>query len=63
MFIKKIFDYDINVNPNKRDSVYNIMITKKKAVVLANKLYIEGNPTIYLDRKYNKALELQNYIY
>ena len=62
-FIKKFLNHNINVNRNKRDSVYNIMLTKEKAIILANMLYLKENPTIYLDRKYNKALEIQKFTY
>lgn len=51
-----------NINRNKRDDVYNIYLSGNNAIKLIKILYID-NPGIYLDRKYNKALEIQNRFY
>lgn len=48
-----------NINRNNRDNIYNIYLSGNNAIKLAKILYID-NPGIYLDRKYNKALEIQN---
>ena len=45
---------------NKRDNTYNIFLSGNNAIKLAKILYLD-NPGIYLERKYNKALEIQNY--
>jgi len=54
-FLKK-HDIDINLNRNKRDNVYNIMLNKEKAQLIVRLLYV--NSTISLKRKYEKALEI-----
>lgn len=45
-----------NVNRNKRDDIYNIMLTKESAVALIKYLY-EGSE-IYLKRKFAKAVDI-----
>lgn len=49
-----------NINRNKRDNIYNVFLSGNNAIKLAKILYLD-NPGIYLERKYNKALEIQNY--
>ena len=47
---------------NKRDNVYNILVTNEAAVDLAKLLYIFEEPEIYIDRKHKSAEELQNWV-
>lgn len=47
-------------NRNKRDNVFNITILNESAVQFAKDLYLDSD--LYLDRKYNKAIELQSWI-
>lgn len=39
-----------NINRNKRDNIYNIVVYKEDAILIAKSLYL--NATIFLDRKY-----------
>ena len=48
-----------NVNRNKRDNVYNVALKHESAIVLCEYLY--GDATIYLNRKYNKYLEIKGW--
>lgn len=52
-FIKKVTGEDLQVTRNKRDGVYNIMVTREASQTLTKALYYEG--CISLDRKKNKA--------
>ena len=47
------------INRNKRDDIYNIMLTKELSQQYSEILYKDS--TIYLDRKYKKYLEVQNW--
>ena len=55
-FLLKEFDITKEISRNKRDNVYNIMVSNEEAQNLCRYLY--GESTLYLDRKYNKALEI-----
>lgn len=54
--IKNRLNIEKHINRNKRDNVYNIMLINEYAVDYTSMLY--HNATIYLDRKYNKFLEM-----
>lgn len=56
-FLKENFNINKNINRNKRDNVYNIMVSGPKSIPIIKFLYID-NPGIYLNRKYNKAKEI-----
>lgn len=58
-FIEKTLNRKIKTTRNKRDNAYNIMISRKDAIILAKILYIDNNNGLYLERKYKKALDLQ----
>lgn len=58
-FLKKELNINKKVNRNKRDNVYNIVIKNESAVIIAHKLYIDSD--LYIDRKYKKAMEIQNW--
>lgn len=60
-FIEKTLNRKIKTTRNKRDNAYNIMISGKDAIILTKILYIDNNNGLYLERKYKKALDLQNY--
>lgn len=45
---------------NKRDNAFNIMVTNENAVKIVKDLYLGSS--LYLDRKYQKALELQSWV-
>ncbi len=60
-FLDKRMNLRKSATRNKRDNVYNILITNEAAVDLAKLLYIFENPEIYINRKYNSAVELQNW--
>lgn len=47
------------INRNKRDDIYNIMLTKEFSQQYSEILYKDS--TIYLDRKYKKYLEVQSW--
>lgn len=47
------------IKRNKRDNVYNIMVTRKDAVKLVNILY--ENSEIHLNRKYDSAMEVNKW--
>lgn len=59
MLLKK-FQIEKNINRNKRDNVYNITIKNEDAVNVIHYLY--DNSTLFLDRKYQKALEIYQWI-
>lgn len=54
--LKNQLDIDKNINRNKRDGVYNIVIKNEDAILLAKYLY--ENSTLYLNRKYDKYNEI-----
>lgn len=54
-FLKEDLGLEKHVNRNKRDGVYNIFISGPNAIKLAKLI---DNLGIYLNRKYNKALEM-----
>lgn len=56
LLIKMITGKDKNVNRNKRDNVYNIMITDEDAQELVKLLYY--NECLAIDRKLNMAHEI-----
>lgn len=62
LFLHNHFNIEKNVNRNKRDNIYNIMVIGDKAVDIAKLLYLSNDESIHLNRKYQKALEMQNYI-
>lgn len=45
------------IKRNQRDGVYNIFITAEHAVNIIRELY-HDNPTLFLNRKYEKAMEI-----
>lgn len=55
-FLKERFGIVKVLNKNKRDNCYNITVKNEDAILVATYLY--SNAEIYLDRKYNKYLEL-----
>lgn len=56
-FLDKYLNLKKKVNRNKRDSIFNIMSNSGNAVKIVNLLYSD-NPPIYLERKYNKYLDI-----
>ena len=61
-FLHKNFGIAKNVNKNKRDNVYNIVVKNKNARDLVDLLY--NNKEIHLNRKYDKAMFiLENFQY
>lgn len=58
-YLFRIYGLKKKSSRNKRDNVFNIMITNEKAVHFIKDLYL--NSELYLDRKYNKAIELQSW--
>lgn len=61
-FLHKKFGITKNVNRNKRDNVYNIVVKNKNARDLVDLLY--NNKEIHLNRKYDKAMFiLENFQY
>ena len=62
LVVKDIHDktgLEKRLNRNKRDNVYNIVIYDEDAVIYSKMLYDAA--TIYLDRKYNKFCEIQQW--
>lgn len=60
-FLKDNFKIEKKINRNKRDNVYNIMVSGPKSIPIIKYLYID-NLGISLNRKYNKAKEIINKI-
>lgn len=54
--IENITGVKKEINRNKRDNVYNIMLNNEQAVIYSNYLY--QNTDLYLNRKYNIYLSL-----
>lgn len=54
--ISKVIEFDMSINRNKRDKVYNITLHNERARDFASYLYKDSN--IFLDRKYNKWLKM-----
>lgn len=48
-----------NINPNRRDHVYNITLKNEDAIAFANFLY--KNASLYMQRKYNAHLQMQTW--
>lgn len=59
-FLYKITGKKYNPKPNKRDNIYNILISKSSAKKVLD--YIYQNASIYLERKYNKYIEINDFI-
>lgn len=57
--IKDKLDFEKRLNRNKRDNNYNIVLYDEDAIEYASLLY--HNATIYLNRKYDKFLEFQDW--
>lgn len=55
-FLLEEFGIVKEISRNKRDNVYNIMVSNEEAQSLCKYLY--DGAALYLDRKYNKALEI-----
>ena len=55
-FLLEEFGIIKEISRNKRDNVYNIMVSNEEAQSLCRYLY--NGAALYLDRKYNKALEI-----
>jgi hypothetical protein len=56
VFIHKYLGIDLKVSRNKRDNIYNIMISNAGGEELAMLLY--SNATVYLQRKYDKYMDI-----
>lgn len=54
------FNIEKNISRNKRDNVYNIMLNKEDAQKLCDYLYTDAS--LYLNRKYEKAMEVLKWI-
>ena len=59
MLLEK-FEIEKNINRNKRDNVYNITIKNEDAINVIHYLY--DNSTLFLDRKYQKAFEIYQWV-
>lgn len=57
-FLKRHLNHTIKINRNKRDGVYNIMISRKKAIKLMKLLYYEN--CFGLNRKIKKVDNIKN---
>ena len=57
-FLNEEFGIVKNIHRNKRDNVYNIYLSGEKAIKLAKLLYLNTKNNLYLNRKYDKALEM-----
>ena len=60
-FLYDEFKIKKQVNRNKRDNVYNIVIKNEEAIELAKLLYLNDKPDIYIDRKYKLAIKMQEW--
>lgn len=59
MLLEK-FGIEKNINRNKRDNVYNITIKNEDAINVIHYLYDDS--VLFLDRKYQKALETYQWV-
>lgn len=50
----------MNVTRNKRDNIYNLVVTSNNAKILAKWIY-ENDTNLRLERKYNKFLEINDF--
>lgn len=60
MLLLKHFNIKKNISRNKRDNVYNIVVYKEDAQELCKYLYSDA--TLYLERKYQKALDVLKWV-
>jgi len=58
-FLKDELGIEKHLNRNKRDNVYNIIVTRENAVKLAGLLYYDDNNLLSLDRKLLKSKEIK----
>lgn len=58
-FLNKSYGIEKRISRNKRDNAYNINVYSEQAVILARDLY--DGASIYLDRKYSKSQQLQQW--
>jgi hypothetical protein len=58
-FIYRITGKQKNINPNKRDNIYNIIVNREDAQKVASHLYKDSQ--IYLNRKYQSYLEIMKW--
>ena len=61
-FLKEKYGIVKNINRNARDNVFNITIKNEEALLIAKDLYLSNNCQLYLNRKYNAAKEIQQWI-
>ncbi len=59
-FLDSYLDIRKNINRNKRDNVYNIMVTNENAVKFAELLYKDKK--LYMNRKYNQYLKISEWV-
>ena len=59
-FLYRRYGWKKKSTKNKRDNAYNIMVINEKAVSLSRDLYCGSD--LHIDRKYQKALEIQRWI-
>jgi len=63
IFLKKVLGITKHPSRNKRDQVYNIVVKNEDAVELSRLLYLTNKEdNLYINRKFNKALELQTWV-
>jgi hypothetical protein len=58
--IQNVLEVRKTLNRNKRDNAYNIMLNNEDAINYARWLYKDAS--IYMDRKWNKANEIQTWV-
>lgn len=61
-FLQKRYGITKKVSRNKRDDAYNISINCEVAQQLAKDLYLSEERCLCLDRKYNLAKDIQNWV-
>lgn len=59
-FIYKYTGFEFNLNRNKRDNVYNIVISKEKCQKIVSMLYYKD--CLSLPRKYDSSKEILNWV-
>ena len=60
-FLKSNFSIEKKLKRNKRDNVYNIVVKNENAVQLGKMLYLDINSDLYINRKHELALQLQQW--
>ena len=62
VFLLSKYNIKKNIHRNQRDNIYNILVKNEEAIQLAQDLYLSSDSNLYLDRKYNIARDMQQWV-